>query len=67
MTSNGVNEKHLAKLQSDKRAGEENLESTEAKFTLVKYANKTSIMAVAAQLGYLLRISIGAENNIMDL
>lgn len=46
LTPNGVDEKSLVTLRSDKRAGKSNSESTGEKSHLLKYANQTSITTV---------------------
>lgn len=49
LTSNGGENKHLAPLKTDKRAGQQNMENKEAKFSLLVYTNQTSIVAVTGK------------------
>lgn len=65
MTITGGDSKCFASSKLDKKAGEKLLENTEAKFPPLKYANQTPIMAVTGKSAYLVRVSIGEENNIM--
>lgn len=49
LTPNGGDNKCLATSKSDKKAGEETLENAEAKMSLLKYTNQTSIMALTGK------------------
>lgn len=49
LTLNGGDNTHMATWKSDSRAVEENSESPEVKFPVLKYANQTSIMRVTIQ------------------
>lgn len=61
----GGDKKHLATFLSDKWAGKENSECRGTKLTVLKYANKTSVVDVTGQTAHFVRISIGNKNNIM--
>lgn len=59
--ANGDGYKLVATLRSDKRGGEEKLESTQVKNVPLKYANQTSAMAATGQNTDFMRISIGTK------
>lgn len=65
LTPNGGDNTYMTTSRLGKRGGEENLEIVEAKIFPPRYTSQSSIMSVTGQSAYFVRISVGAENNII--